>query len=227
MTTFFGVFFAAAFDIWPGAIDNWQETCVIKQHPLQTAVNTETVAQVLQKQTARSTVAQAFASGAARPVFSRADSTAADLDDRLYTLSRHYLGGKKFSRHTLHSRSDVHSAIVNGASYGALLHLISQMKGVLEGDVAKVLGISTRTLRRQSEHPDKPMPADLASKAWLFAETLAKAAEVFGGKDEAEAWMSKAAMGLDGQRPIDLLQTVQGAELVNDFLTRLQYGVYS
>ena len=71
------------------------------------------------------------------------------------------------------------------------------------------------------------MPADLASKAWLFAETLAQATEIFGGKEEAECWMSKPAMGLDGQRPIELLQTVQGAELVNDFLTRLEYGVYS
>ena len=39
--------------------------------------------------------------------------------------------------------------------------------------------------------------------------------------------MSRPAMGLDHQRPIDLLQTVQGAELVNDFLTRLEHGVYS
>ncbi len=148
-------------------------------------------------------------------------------EDGLYFLSRHYLGGKKFSKRSLSSRSEVHAAIVSGASYGALLHFISQMNGLLEADIAKVLGLSTRTLRRQSEYPDKPMPADLASKAWLFAETLAKATDVFGGKEAAEAWVSKTAMGLDGQRPIDLLQTVQGAELVNDFLTRLQYGVYS
>ena len=71
------------------------------------------------------------------------------------------------------------------------------------------------------------MPADLASKTWLFAETLAKATEIFGSREEAERWMSKPAMGLDGERPIDLLQTVQGAELVNDFLGRLEYGVYT
>ena len=71
------------------------------------------------------------------------------------------------------------------------------------------------------------MPTDLASKTWLFAETLAKATEIFGGKEEAERWMSKPAMGLDRQRPIELLQTVQGAELVNDFLGRLEYGVYT
>lgn len=61
----------------------------------------------------------------------------------------------------------------------------------------------------------------------VVAETLAKATEIFGGQEEAEHWMNKPAMGLDGQRPIDLLQTVQGAELVNDFLGRLEYGVYS
>lgn len=59
------------------------------------------------------------------------------------------------------------------------------------------------------------------------AETLAKATDIFGTKDEAERWMSRPAMGLDGQRPIDLLQTVQGTELVNDFLVRLEYGVYT
>lgn len=146
---------------------------------------------------------------------------------RLYSLSCRYLGGTKFWRHRPASRSDVHAAIVEGVPYGSLIFLVSQVQGLQEGDVAKVLGVSTRTLRRQSEAPDKPMPADLASKAWLFAETLAKATEIFGGKEEAERWMSRPASGLDGRRPVELLQTVQGAELVNDFLTRLEYGVYS
>jgi putative toxin-antitoxin system antitoxin component (TIGR02293 family) len=148
-------------------------------------------------------------------------------EQRFYKLSCHYLGGKKFWSGRLASRSDVHSAIVNGVPYGSLVFLVSQVKELEEDDLAKVLGISTRTLRRQSETPDKPMPADLASKTWLFAETLAKATEIFGGKEEAERWMSRPAMGLDDQRPIDLLQTVQGAELVDDFLGRLEYGVYT
>jgi putative toxin-antitoxin system antitoxin component (TIGR02293 family) len=50
---------------------------------------------------------------------------------------------------------------------------------------------------------------------------------VFGSKDSAQVWMAKPALGLDRQRPIDLLQTVQGAEVVNDFLMRLEYGVYT
>jgi putative toxin-antitoxin system antitoxin component (TIGR02293 family) len=71
------------------------------------------------------------------------------------------------------------------------------------------------------------MPGDLASKASLFAKTLARATNIFGGKEAAQRWMANPAMGLNQQRPVDLLQTAQGAELVNDFLIRLEYGVYS
>ncbi len=145
----------------------------------------------------------------------------------MYARSRELLGGSTFSRRKPASRTEIHSTLVAGVPYGALLHLVDSAKGLDEDDIARVLGISTRTLRRQVETPERPMPVDLASKAWLLAETLAKAAEVFGGKDEAEDWMSSRALGLDNERPIDLLQTVQGAEVVGDFLGRLEYGVYT
>lgn len=84
-----------------------------------------------------------------------------------------------------------------------------------------------RTLRRQKETPGKVMPTDLASKTWLFAEILTQAAELSGAREEAERWMMQKAMGLDGARPIDLLSTVQGAELVKEFLGRIELGVYN
>jgi putative toxin-antitoxin system antitoxin component (TIGR02293 family) len=151
----------------------------------------------------------------------------ASAEERLYALSSRYLGGKTFWQRGLGSRADIHSAIVSGVGYGSVIFLVSHMQGLAKGDVAKALGISVRTLRRRSDSPEAQMPANLASKAWLLAETLARSTEIFGGKEEAERWMSKPAVGLDGQRPIALLRTLQGAELVNDFLTRLEYGVYS
>jgi putative toxin-antitoxin system antitoxin component (TIGR02293 family) len=144
-----------------------------------------------------------------------------------YLKSCKYLGGKAFWPHPPTSRLDVHAAAVKGIPYASLVYLVDGFTQVEPDDFVKVIGISSRTLRRQSELPAKLMPPDVASKTWQFAETLVKAAEVFGSKDEAERWMTKPAMGLDGQRPIDLLQTVQGAELVTDFLGRLEYGVYA
>ena len=58
-------------------------------------------------------------------------------------------------------------------------------------------------------------------------ETLAKAAKVFGSKEAAQRWLYLPAVGLNRNRPIDLLKTLQGARVVSDYLGRLAYGVYS
>jgi len=60
-----------------------------------------------------------------------------------------------------------------------------------------------------------------------FAEIFAKATEVIGSPEEAEQWLYRPQMGLDQQRPIDLLKTPASVEVVQDFLTRLEYGVYT
>ena len=108
-----------------------------------------------------------------------------------------------------------------------LLNLVDQLSALGVQALTEVLGISERTLRRQREHPEKPMPPDLASKTWLIAETLANASTVFGSRNAAERWMARPAMGLDGARPIELLRTLQGAELVTEFLGRLEHAVYT
>lgn len=146
---------------------------------------------------------------------------------RLYRLSFGMLGGSEFLPRKFKSRLDVHAGIVEGIPYAALIHLVESIQALDEDDIVGVLGVSARTLRRQRVNASKPMPADLASRAWLFAETLAQASEIFGGRQEAERWLSRPAVGLGGQRPIELLRTLQGAELVHDFLGRLEYGVYA
>lgn len=126
------------------------------------------------------------------------------------------------------NRVEVHALLVNdGLPYSALFQLVQVNPSISEQDFADVIGISTRTLRRARQTPRAPMPADLASKTWLLAETLAKATSIFGGKEAAQRWLLEPQIGLDQRRPIDLLRTVQGAEVINEFLGRLEYGVYN
>jgi putative toxin-antitoxin system antitoxin component (TIGR02293 family) len=137
------------------------------------------------------------------------------------------LGGRRLLKHEPASRADIHDILVSGLPYAVLFHLADHIQGLSEADIASVIGVSARTLRRQREAPGKTMPIDLASKTWLLAETLARAAHVLGGPEAAQRWMSQPAMGLDGGRPIDLLRTLQGTELVTEFLGRLEHGVYN
>ena len=58
-------------------------------------------------------------------------------------------------------------------------------------------------------------------------EILIQATEVFVSQDEAERWLERPAMGLDNQVPIELLDTPPGIEMVETFLGRLAYDVYT
>lgn len=55
---------------------------------------------------------------------------------------------------------------------------------------------------------------------------VAEVVKLFGSREEAERWLEQPALGLDRRRPIDLLATPVGAQLVEDYLIRLEYGVY-
>ena len=60
-----------------------------------------------------------------------------------------------------------------------------------------------------------------------LAEILARATTVFGSQEDAEQWLERPAIGLDQQRPIDRLAKSAGTQIVEDFLQRIEYGVYA
>jgi putative toxin-antitoxin system antitoxin component (TIGR02293 family) len=67
----------------------------------------------------------------------------------------------------------------------------------------------------------------MAPRTEKHAEIAAKAMAVFGSQQEAEQWMERPAIGLGQRRPIDLLATPAGAKIVDNFLTRVEFGVYA
>jgi putative toxin-antitoxin system antitoxin component (TIGR02293 family) len=60
-----------------------------------------------------------------------------------------------------------------------------------------------------------------------IAEILARATTLFGSQAAAEQWLEQPAIGLDQRRPIDLITTPAGLELVEDCLGRIEYGVHT
>jgi putative toxin-antitoxin system antitoxin component (TIGR02293 family) len=56
---------------------------------------------------------------------------------------------------------------------------------------------------------------------------LAHATRVFGSLETAECWLKQPAIGLGQKCPIDLLATLAGRKVVVDYLTRIEYGVYT
>ena len=140
------------------------------------------------------------------------------------------LGGGRVLRRSLRSRLDAHEMLLRGLPNKALTHLLDNLAVIRKtGSLEKAIGMSLRTFQRRSrgDAPSRPLSPEQSGRTWKFAEVLAKATAVFGSQEEAEQWLERPAVGLNQRRPIDLLATPAGVELVEDFLQRLEYGVYA
>jgi putative toxin-antitoxin system antitoxin component (TIGR02293 family) len=137
------------------------------------------------------------------------------------------LGGQRILKRPVRDSLDAHEVIKGGLPGEAVVQLFKRLVWIQPGpSFENAVGMSQRTLQRYKNFPQKPLNLEQSSRAWKFAEVLAKATEVFGSQEKAEQWLERPAMGLNGRRPIDLLATPAGVEMVEDFLGRLEYGVY-
>ncbi|MBI2740596.1 MAG: DUF2384 domain-containing protein [Rhodospirillales bacterium] len=125
------------------------------------------------------------------------------------------------------NRLEVHTALTKGLPNKAAVHLVQGLHQLPENDVLNVIGFAARSWQRHKGDTKGHLNTERSSRAWKFAEILTKATKVFGSQEEAERWLDQPATGLNRQRPIDLLKTQTGTELVEEFLERLEYGVYT
>jgi putative toxin-antitoxin system antitoxin component (TIGR02293 family) len=138
------------------------------------------------------------------------------------------LGGQKVLRRSVRNPLEAHDLLLKGLPSAAVTHLVGNFVRLqMSASLEKAVGMSLRTLQRRKGVSRKSLTQDQGSRAWKFAEILAMATEALGSQDEAEQWLERPAIGLDNRRPIDLLATPSGTELVEDFLRRIDYGVYT
>jgi putative toxin-antitoxin system antitoxin component (TIGR02293 family) len=138
------------------------------------------------------------------------------------------LGGAKLLKWKLRGPLDAHELLLRGLPGAALTHLVDSL--VLLRDpvsLEKAVGISLRTFQRRKITPAKRLNQEQSGRTWKFAELLATATAVFGSRAAAEQWLERPALGLDRRRPLDLLATPAGVEIVERYLERIEYGVYT
>lgn len=138
-------------------------------------------------------------------------------------------GGEKGLKHDVSNPIAVHELILTGIPGAALERLVKQLPAIADDSDAfeKAFGMSERTYQRHKADRTKVLSTEQSSRTWNFARLLAKASAVLGSQADAENWMLQPAFGLEGRRPIDLLATAAGSDLVREYLERLDYGVYA
>jgi len=133
--------------------------------------------------------------------------------------------------HTLLKVTDMtplqtHDIVTEGLPVVLARDLMDAYDVVEREALLKAIGVSERTLVRGRDET-KLLDTNAADRLIRLASITEQAIDVLGTKDAAERWLITPAIGLDQRRPIDLLQSSEGADLVRTLLTRMDYGVYS
>ena len=96
---------------------------------------------------------------------------------------------------------------------------------VSDAELARVTGISSSTLTRRKRAG--ALSPEEGERVLRFARLLDRAADVFGGVDEAADWLKAPNRALGGTSPLSYADTEIGAREVENLLGRVEYGVYS
>ena len=145
------------------------------------------------------------------------------VEDTLAVAGR-LLGGKRVLKSELKSPQDVISIVRRGLPYASMVSLSEQLETpVIE--VSRILGLVVRTLNRRKKSA-KPLTEGESERLMRLARVVARATEVLGDKATALRWMRAKNRALDGSPPISMMDVDVGAQLVEQLLGRIEYGVY-
>jgi putative toxin-antitoxin system antitoxin component (TIGR02293 family) len=134
------------------------------------------------------------------------------------------LGGKEFMPKAPASSYDLVLASSKGISKQAVLNLADVMDIPMK-DMAGLLNLSYKTLGRKRR--TDLLDSLVSSLSIEIAGTIANGLSVFEDSNKLKRWLQKENRALSGRKPIELLNTPTGINMVNRVLGRIEEGVYT
>lgn len=122
---------------------------------------------------------------------------------------------------------DIHKIIVRGLPNKSLISLLDKT-GLSAENMAPAIGVSARTYQRLVDRrKDALLSTEQSSRLWLLADFYVRAHYVLGTSALAIDWLCSPAISLNGYKPIALMTTYPGSQVVSLTLGRLDGCVYT
>ena len=141
-----------------------------------------------------------------------------------YLTTWEILGGKDFISTVPKSALD-YVRIANKGIKKQSVTRLAELMDIPMKDIAALLNISYKTLGRKKE--TDTLDSISSSISIEIAETISKGLSVFEDSDKLSRWLQKENRALQGEKPIDLLNTPTGIKMVNKVLGRIEEGIYT
>jgi putative toxin-antitoxin system antitoxin component (TIGR02293 family) len=92
-------------------------------------------------------------------------------------------------------------------------------------EMAEVLNVSERTVQRYRD--DQRLDKDASAKLIRLAKLYELGEETFGSLTRFKGWMQSRIPALGGKRPVELLDTPLGYELIERELIYIEHGLFA
>lgn len=134
------------------------------------------------------------------------------------------LGGRKKFRGRFDTTLDLIDLGEKGLTKASLLELADFLE-VSTAEMARLLPITERTIQRYS--PSTRLSRAVSDHLLEIARAAVRGVDVFNDKEKFLAWMRRPNVALGNRRPMDLLASKLGIDLVIDELGRVEHGIVS
>ena len=156
----------------------------------------------------------------ARPLFTVSGSEAAGTIKRVQDVAR-VLGLK----HLPSSELELADVASKGLPSTTLTSLSGSL-GWTRTELVKQLGIAPRTAARRLISK-KALSSAESERVLRLARVLTRATDVLESSESAKRWLVEPSTALGGRKPLSLLSTDIGTELVLNELGKIDYGFFA
>ncbi len=135
------------------------------------------------------------------------------------------LGGTRTLKRRVGTDADLRTLTRQGLPVSTMPVLAAAL-AIERKALAKVVGISDRTLSRRLAHSAR-LSAEESDRMVRLARVVAMATDTFGTLEKVLLWLKAPNSVLEGQVPLELLDTDAGVRSVETVLGRIAWGIYS
>jgi putative toxin-antitoxin system antitoxin component (TIGR02293 family) len=133
-------------------------------------------------------------------------------------------GGVPVLGHTIDTEMDFYELGKEGLPKKALLNFAKSL-GISMRALTGMLNVTERTLQRKKD--TDLLNEGLSEHILQLAEVYSRGEEVFGDLKQFKLWLDSSSRALGDRKPLELLSSRYGAQMILNELGRIEHGVIS
>lgn len=131
------------------------------------------------------------------------------------------LGGEKTVGRTLSSDLDIARLVRDGLPVDVIDHLL-ELQAISQAELDRIVAPPKVMAERRRK---KCLTPEQSGRVVRIARVIADATETFRSREKALTWLRRPSRALEDEAPLDLLDTEEGARLVEHLLGRIAHGL--